>query len=219
MEGETSAVGPSRFESLRGIVDLDFPEYERPPTEPIDLIGCWLVAAEQHGVREPRALALATADAQGIASNRIVVIISVTDRGVVFATHRDSQKGREIAATGWACGLLYWRETGQQLVVSGPVHPLPDHESDTLWSSRPVPLHSMSSVSHQSAPLTDVASLRAAAAELEMLERPLPRPDSYIGYCLKPAVVEFWCAASDRLHRRLRYDLGPDGWRSSRLQP
>jgi pyridoxamine 5'-phosphate oxidase len=217
LEGARST--SSRFESLGGLVDLDFPEYDQPPTQPLDLVRRWLVEAVERGVREPRALALPTADARGIASNRIVVIISITDRGLVFASHSNSQKGREMAATGWASGLLYWRETGQQLILSGPVAPLPDKESDALWSSRPIPLHAMSSASHQSAPLIDVAALRAEAAELEILKRALPRPSSYVGYCLRPAVVEFWCAASDRLHRRLRYDLGPDGWQTSRLQP
>lgn len=209
----------SRFESLGGMVDLDFPEYHRPPARPIGLMRRWLEDAEQRGVREPKALALATANARGEASNRIVVIISVTDDGLIFATHRDSQKGRELAATGWASGLLYWRETGQQLIVSGPVTLLPEPESDALWTNRPIPLHAMSSVSRQSAPLTDEAALRGKAAELEMLRRALPRPDSYVGYRLRPSVVEFWCAASDRLHRRLRYDLGPEGWQTSRLQP
>ncbi|MGX1776776.1 phenazine biosynthesis FMN-dependent oxidase PhzG [Nocardia brasiliensis] len=209
----------SRFESLEGAVDLDFPEYDRPPAQPMGLASSWLAAAVDRGVREPRALALATADARGLASNRIVVIISITARGLVFASHSGSQKGHEMAATGWASGLLYWRETGQQLILSGPVAPLPEYESEALWSARPIPLHAMSSVSRQSAALTDVAALRAEAAELEQLNHALPRPISYVGYCLRPAVVEFWCAASDRLHRRLRYDLGPDGWRTSRLQP
>jgi pyridoxine/pyridoxamine 5'-phosphate oxidase len=216
-EGTTST--SSRFESLGGLVDLDFPEYDRPPARPMDLVRSWLHDAVERGVREPKALALATADVRGITSNRIVVIISITDRGLVFASHSDSQKGRDIAATGWASGLLYWRETGQQLILSGPVAPLPAHGSDALWSSRPIPLHAMSSVSRQSAPLTDVAALRTEAAELESSNRALPRPDSYVGFCLRPAVVEFWCAAADRLHRRLRYDLGADGWRTSRLQP
>ncbi len=217
LEGTSST--SSRFESLGGVVDLDFPEYDRPPTHPLDLVRSWLEEAVERGVREPRALALATADVRGIASNRIVVIISITDQGLVFASHSGSQKGREMAATGWASGLLYWRETGQQLILSGPVTPVPECESDALWEARPIPLHAMSSVSHQSAPLADVAALRAEAFELEMLNRALPRPDSFVGYCLRPAVVEFWCAASDRLHRRLRYDLGPDGWQTSRLQP
>jgi pyridoxine/pyridoxamine 5'-phosphate oxidase len=213
----------SRFESLRGAVDLDFPEYDRPPDEPLGLVRRWLKDATERGVREPTALALATADARGRASSRTVTIIAITDRGLVFASHRDSQKGRELAATGWASGLLYWRETGQQIIMSGPVVLLSDTESDALWADRPSPLHAMSTVTRQSAPLADVAAMRAAASDLEALGRPLPRPNFFVGYRLEPAAVELWCAASDRLHRRLRFDRDGDprrgGWRTTRLQP
>jgi dihydrophenazinedicarboxylate synthase len=212
-------VSASRFETLTGYVDLDFPEYDMPPPEPIGLVRRWLAEAAERGVREPRALALATADRRARASNRIVAVTAVTDRGLVFLSHSSSQKGRELAATGWASGVLYWRETGQQIVLSGPVEQLPDTESDALWSARPVPMHSMSAASRQSEPMRDVSVLRAEACRLEALGVPLPRPERFVGYRLEPAVVEFWCASSDRLHRRLRYDREHLGWRTSRLQP
>ncbi|MGV9881170.1 phenazine biosynthesis FMN-dependent oxidase PhzG [Streptomyces sp. NPDC003006] len=212
----------SQFESLTGEVDIDFPEYEHPPSDPMPLVRQWIVEATARGVREPRALALATADTRGRASNRIVAITDVSDRGLVFATHSTSQKGVELAATGWACGLLYWRETGQQLILSGPVSQLGDAESDALWFGRPIPMHSMSTVSRQSTPFEDMAAvsaLRAEAARLGAPGTPLPRPTAYVGYLLAPTVVEFWSADSQRLHRRLRYDRQGHGWRTSRLQP
>lgn len=209
----------SKFETLTGEVDLDFPEYHAPPHEPIELVRRWIAEAAERGVREPRALALATADTHGHPSNRIVAITAVTDCGLVFTSHSSSQKGRDLAATGWASGVLYWRETGQQLILSGPVAQLRDTESDALWSARPIPLHSMSTVSRQSEPLEDVAALRAEARRLEAVGAALARPDRFVGYLLKPAAVEFWCASSDRLHRRLRYDRHHSGWRTSWLQP
>ncbi|MEU6402553.1 phenazine biosynthesis FMN-dependent oxidase PhzG [Streptomyces sp. NPDC046985] len=209
----------SRFESLTGEVDLDFPEYDAPPAEPMDLVRRWVGEATAREVREPRALALATADSRGRASNRVVSVTDVTARGLVFTSHSTSQKGREIAATGWASGLLYWRETGQQLVLSGPVAPLSDADSDALWSGRPIPLHSMSAASRQSEPLPDAAALRAEADRLAAPGTPLPRPARFVGYLLAPVAVEFWCADADRLHRRLRYDRDDRGWRTSRLQP
>lgn len=209
----------SRFETLTGQVDLDFPEYDAPPPEPIGLVRSWLAEAAERGVREPRALALATADVHGRASSRIVAITAVTDRGLVFTSHSSSQKGRELAATGWASGVLYWRETGQQIIVSGPAARLSDAESDALWFARPAPLHSMSTVSRQSEPLEDAAALRAEARSLEVVGAPLPRPDRFVGYLLEPAAIEFWCSSSDRLHRRLRYDRDDRRWRTSRLQP
>ncbi|GAB2611354.1 phenazine biosynthesis FMN-dependent oxidase PhzG [Streptomyces capparidis] len=209
----------SRLESLSGEVDLDFPEYAAPPPEPMGLVQRWIEEATARGVREPRALALATADEHGRASTRMVAVLEVSPRGLVFTTHSTSQKGREMAATGWASGVLYWRETGQQLVLSGPVPRLTDEKADALWFARPAPLHAMSAASRQSEPLDDAEALRAHARDLGAAGTPLPRPARFAGYRLEPSVVEFWCAASDRLHRRLRYDRDGDGWRASRLQP
>ncbi|MFF4801494.1 phenazine biosynthesis FMN-dependent oxidase PhzG [Streptomyces sp. NPDC001351] len=209
----------SRFESLTGEVDLDFPEYDDPPAEPMGLVQEWIDEATARGVREPRALALATADSQGRASNRIVSISGINNRGLVFASHATSQKGREMAATGWASGLLYWRETGQQLILSGPVSQLSDADSDALWYGRPIPMHSMSAASRQSEPLRDAAALRAEADRLAAPGTALPRPARYRGYLLAPVAVEFWSADSDRLHRRLRYDRHHHGWSTSHLQP
>lgn len=212
-------MGTSKLESLTAEVGLDFPEYESPPTEPLGLVRQWMEQATALGVREPRALALATADEHGRASNRIVAVIEASDRGLLFASHSTSQKGRELSATGWASGVLYWRETGQQLILSGPVGQCTDAESDALWSGRPIPLHAMSAASRQSEPLPDVAALRAEARRLGVTGTALPRPARFVGYRLQPITVEFWCADADRLHRRLRYDRHDGKWRTSRLQP
>lgn len=209
----------SRFESLTGVIDPAFPEYEAPPGEPMGLSRRWIESAVKAGVREPLALALATADRRGRASSRMVAVVEVSDLGLVFTSHSTSRKGREIAETGWASGLLYWRETAQQLIMCGPVVTLPEAESDRLWNSRPVPLHAMSAASRQSEPLGDVAALRAEAERLAEGGTALPRPRRFTAYRLEPESVEFWSADPDRLHRRLRYDKTPEGWQATRLQP
>ncbi len=84
-------------ESLTGTIEAPFPEFEAPPANPMEVLRNWLERARRYGVREPRALALATVDGQGRPSTRIVVIAELGERGVVFATHADSQKGRELA--------------------------------------------------------------------------------------------------------------------------
>lgn len=211
--------GSARYETLTRSVDLEFPEYTAPPPEPMGLVRRWLAEAVEHGVREPRALALATADRLGRASNRIVMLAEVTDAGLVFSTHSSSRKGREMAATRWASGVLYWRETGQQIILSGPVGALPEAASDAMWAARPIPLHAMSSASRQSEPLDDVAELRERAERLEALGTALTRPSRFAGYLLAPAEVEFWSPDPHRLHRRLRYDRTGRRWRTSRLQP
>ncbi|GAA2268842.1 MULTISPECIES: phenazine biosynthesis FMN-dependent oxidase PhzG [Kitasatospora] len=212
----------TKSETLTGTVEIDFPQFHTPPAEPIGLLRAWLDEAVRHEVREPKALALATADAQGRSSSRIVVVNKVTDTGLVFVTHEGSRKGREIAENPWASGLLYWRETSQQIAVAGPVVRLPDSEADALWAARAVFTHAMTTASRQSEPLgglDEVDDLRARARELGERGQPLPRPASFTAYELRPEGIEFWANGTERLHERLRYDRDGDGWNVSRLQP
>ncbi|MGI5350461.1 phenazine biosynthesis FMN-dependent oxidase PhzG [Streptomyces sp. CA-250714] len=210
-----------RSETLTAAIDVTFPEYVSPPAEPLGLLRRWLESAEAHGVREPRALALATADAEGRASLRTVVLNRVTGNGIVIATHDGSRKGRELRANPWASGLLYWRETGQQISLSGPVRRLSDTESDALWAARPVFTHAMTVSSRQSEPLDDLAHVARLRARAETIgeQGPQPRPAAYIGLELVPDSVEFWANGTSRLHERLRYDRTAEGWTAVRLQP
>lgn len=210
-----------RSETLTGTIALPFPEYEEPPADPIGLLRRWLEGAEAVGVREPRALALATADTAGRPSTRIVAVSRITATGLVFATHHDSRKERELRANPWASGLLYWRETSRQISVGGRVRRLPDTTADALWSTRPVFTHAMTVASRQSAPLgglDEVAALRARAERLADAG-PQPRPSRYLALELVPEQLEFWADGTGRLHKRLRYERGPYGWRCCRLQP
>src|SRR5215218_7843639 len=84
----------NKLESVTGVLDLAFPEYDAPPPEPMPLVREWISSAVQGGVREPLALALATADRRGRASSRMVAITEVSSRGLLFTTHCTSQKGR-----------------------------------------------------------------------------------------------------------------------------
>ncbi|MFB8379063.1 phenazine biosynthesis FMN-dependent oxidase PhzG [Streptomyces rubiginosohelvolus] len=213
---------PSRSESLTADITVPFPAFEDPPAEPVALLRAWLTEAVRREVREPRALALATADADGRPSTRIVVAGEVTDRGLVFLTHRGSRKGHELAVNPWASGVLYWRETSQQISVSGPVTPLSDEAVEALWRARPVFTHAMTTASRQSEPLDgpeDVAALRARALELAREGRALPCPPTFAAYELRFDRVEFWADGRDRLHERLQYEREGGQWRVVRLQP
>jgi pyridoxamine 5'-phosphate oxidase len=212
-------VNDTQTAATAGADGLVPPEFTEPPTDPIGLLHGWFDAAVRRGVSEPGVLALATADAAGHSSNRMVQTIRITDRGLVFSSHTGSRKGRDLEARGWASGVLYWRETKQQIVLTGPVERLPDTESDALWAARPRATHPMSVASRQSAPLEDEAALRAEAGRLADSGEPLPRPAAWVGYELVPSTVEFWQASPDRLHRRLRYRRVYGGWSTARLQP
>ena len=192
--------------------------FDNPPKNPIPALCAWFDRAKRE-VREPGAMALATADLNCFASNRIVQLLEIRQGLLIFTTHAQSRKGREIAATGWASGVLYWRETQQQIVISGPVAPLSANESDLLWAKRPTETNAMSLASHQSAILEDEEQLRARAQNWVRLGIPLARPEGWLAYGLMPRFLEFWQFSADRLHRRLCYEAHPESWTHSRLQP
>lgn len=195
------------------------PEFGSPPPEPLALLKDWFKLAVAQGVREPGAVALATVDEDGRPSSRMIQTLEITDRGLVFTSHTGSQKGRDIAATGRGSGVLYWRETNQQITLAGMVEQLPDQISDRLWADRPSAALPMSIVTRQSEPLVDADALLAEANRLAEVGEPLPRPRYFVGYLLVPSTVEFWQSSPDRLYRRLRYDRAGSGWNTVRLQP
>jgi dihydrophenazinedicarboxylate synthase len=186
---------------------------------PIALAQQWFTDAREDGVSEPGVLSLATVSAEGRPSNRVVQTIRLTDHGLVFASYTTSPKGRDLAATGWASGVWYWRETKRQVILTGRVEQLPDAESEELWWARPASAHPMSVASSQSAPLRDEDALRTRVRELAAAEEPLPRPEAWVGYRLVPSTVEFWADGPDRLYWRMRYERNGGGWTHTRLQP
>jgi pyridoxamine 5'-phosphate oxidase len=190
-----------------------------PPADPMGAIRAWFDEARELGVPECGAMALATADAQGRSSARMVHVIEVRPDALIFTTHRHSQKGREIDETHWSSGVLYWRETKQQITVAGPTRLVSAEVSDALWGRRPLTTNAMSFVSRQSAVLDDEAALRDEANALLAASLGLPRPDGWVGYAIYPENIEFWHAAADRLHQRLRYDRAGQAWQWRRLQP
>jgi pyridoxamine-phosphate oxidase len=162
---------------------------------------------------------LATSDADGQPSGRVVLAKDIDERGVVFTSHTGSRKGREIARTGRASCVFHWRETNQQVVVSGRVRQLPAAESDALFAERPRAARATTVVSEQSRPLADEAALREEAVRLTDGAMPLHRPAGWGGYVVLPDRIEFWHGRSDRLHRRLEYRLEDGRWYAGRLQP
>jgi len=205
------------IETLSGDRTLELPEFDDPPADPLPLLERWLRLADERGGREPRALALATADAEGRPSSRILLLKQVTP-ALVFAGSYESRKGQELAANPRAAGTLYWRETLQQMTVEGPVRKLTEQESDAIFGERPPDAQATTVASSQGAPLEDPEALLQAADSLAGADS-LRRPARWGGWRLDPDLVEFWHGSPDRLHRRLLYVKGERGWEHQRLQP
>lgn len=204
-------------ETLSGDPTLELPEFDSPPTDPLPLLERWLRTADERGVREPRALALATADGEGRPSVRTLLVKQLSPT-LVFAGGYESRKGRDLAVNPRAAGTLYWRETLQQITIEGPVSRLSEEESDALFAERPAAGQATTVASEQGAALGDPEALRRRADELSG-EESLQRPASWGGFRLDPDLIEFWHGSPTRLHRRLLYIKDEGGWRHQRLQP
>jgi pyridoxamine 5'-phosphate oxidase len=182
----------------------------------------WLDEADAAGLLQPRAMALATASPDGEPSVRMLLLRGFDERGFVFFTSRESQKGDELAANPRAALCFYWDRLERQLRAQGPVEPLSEVESAAYFATRPRGSRLAAWASPQSRVVPDRAWLDARFAETA--ERfptdDVPLPAFWGGYRLRPDLVELWQNRPDRLHDRLRYRRSADGsWLLERLGP
>jgi pyridoxamine 5'-phosphate oxidase len=182
----------------------------------------WFNTAETAGVPEPNAMTISTATRHGSVSARIVLLKGVDERGFVFYTNYESQKGRELAENPRAALTFYWPGLARQVRVTGTVERVSREESRDYFESRPLLSQIGALASRQSTVLPGRAILEAEfdrlQAEYAVVGPPLP--DDWGGYRVIPAVIEFWQGRPSRLHDRLRYTREPDGaWRIERLSP
>ena len=204
-----------------------------PPEDPVRTAAQWLGEAEALGRRNANAMALASVDANGQPSARMVLLKELAPLGyAVFYTNYGSRKGAELLSTGRAAAVLYWHELGRQVRFEGPVVRSPDAESDAYFASRPLPSQVNAWSSEQSRPLPDPGALEERAAKVAATKpagQGLPRPDFWGGFRLWLAAVELWVEGRDRFHERVRYERRLDArdaytyetgrWNRQRLQP
>lgn len=188
--------------------------------DPIVQFEAWFAEAKG-AVRQPEAITLATADAHGVPSARMVLLKGWDERGFVFFTNYESRKGAELAANPHAALVAYWDQLNRQVRAEGSVERVSEDESDRYFATRPRASQLAAYASHQSAPLADRAELERAVrdVETEYLGRAVPRPAHWGGYRLSPQVIEFWQHRESRLHDRFAYTRVEARWRLERLAP
>ena len=167
------------------------------------------------------AVALATADASGAPSVRMVLLKSADSSGFVFFSNYGSRKGRELAQNPRAALCFYWPSIGIQVRVEGTVERVAAEESDAYFATRPRESQLGAWASAQSTPLESPAALRASFDRVsKQLEgQAVARPGHWGGYRLRPARIEFWTAGDFRLHDRVVHTKEGEGWRVERLFP
>ena len=189
--------------------------------DPMTEVVRWVDEARAADVRDWDAMVVATADAAGVPSARVVLLRGLDQHGFRFYTSYQSRKGAELTANARAAIVLHWREQGRQIRAVGTVTRLAPDESSAYWRSRPRASQLSAWASRQSEP---VAGREALEQEVERLatrfrDDDVPLPPFWGGYLVTPDEVELWQHRDDRLHDRIAYRREGQAWRRTRLQP
>ena len=190
--------------------------------DPFVIAQSWLAAAEGTEINDPNAIALATADADGLPNVRMVLLKDITSDAFIFYTNYDGKKGQEIAASGKAAFVWHAKSLARQIRVRGTVARVDAATSDAYYASRSLQSRLGAWASQQSRPLQSRASLMADVAKVTAMRGPNPpRPAHWGGFAITPLEIEFWADGAFRLHDRFQWIRGnvKESWTILRLYP
>ncbi len=169
----------------------------------------------------PTAMTLATSTFEGKPSARVVLLERIDEAGIYFFTNYESKKGKQLLQHPQAAAVLFWPQLERQVRIEGFVQRADDELNDEYFTNQ--------SVDHQinawSFPQSQVVSSRKYLEMLvndnkeDFLDREIPRPTNWGGYCLSPQLVEFWQGRPNHMHDRLQYTLFNGEWQIERLAP
>ena len=189
--------------------------------DPFSLFEIWFALARESEPNDPNAVALATANADGRPSVRMVLLKGHDPRGFVFYTNLDSRKGAELQANPWAALLFHWKSLRRQVRIEGPVSPVTEAEADAYFATRSRDSQIGAWASDQSRPLDSRATFEARyeAVRARFEGRDVPRPPRWSGFRVAPEAIEFWTDRAHRLHERRLFTRAGQGWSERLLYP
>jgi len=187
------------------------------------LFGAWMTEATASEPRDPTAMTLATVDADGLPNARMVLLKGVDERGFVFYTNVESQKGRELDAHPKAALVFHWKSLNRQVRLRGDIERVTEAEADAYFATRPKQAQIGAWASKQSSPLESRLAFEKAVAlyAAKYALGTVPRPPYWTGYRLLPLRIEFWHDRPFRLHDRIEFvraNLNAP-WSKTRLYP
>lgn len=211
------------IEDLRKSYHLGSLDIKDLTTEPLDMFRRWWHEAIEAEIDEANAMTLATVNHQGQPSARIVLLKGLHQEGFEFFTNYESQKAKDMEVNGQVALLFFWKELERQVRIEGLVEKVTKERSEQYFQSRPrgSQIGAWSSPQTQVIPDRSVIENNLRATEEKYAEvDPLPLPEHWGGYLVRPRQYEFWQGRPDRLHDRFRYTQQRGGlWTVDRLAP
>ena len=191
--------------------------------DPFELFEKWFEEAKKKEINDPNALALGTANKDGIPSVRMVLLKDFNKKGFVFYTNLKSQKGNEIKKNPYATMCFHWKSLLRQIRIVGKLDQVDDKTADDYYNTRAYDSRIGAWASKQSSILKSrdelLNNLKKYKNKFNDKDN-VPRPDYWSGWCLKPSSIEFWLDGDNRIHERLKYTKNFKGqWTKSLLSP
>ena len=190
---------------------------------PFELFQKWFEEAKKKEINDPNALALGTANKEGIPSVRMVLLKGHSEKGFVFYTNLNSQKGNEIKENPNATMCFHWKSLLRQIRIVGELNNVPDKDADAYYNSRSYGSRIGAWASKQSTILKDRDELYKSINNFKKKfpdEKKVPRPPNWSGWNLSPKEIEFWLDGDNRIHQRLKYIKSKSGnWEKILLSP
>ena len=191
--------------------------------DPFKLFEKWFEEAKTKEINDPNALALGTANKEGIPSVRMVLLKGFDKNGFVFYTNLNSQKGNEIKKNPNATMCFHWKSLLRQIRITGTLKQVDDKVADDYYSSRAYESRIGAWASKQSSVLKSRKELLDNLESFKKKyndEKNVPRPNHWSGWNLKPLSIEFWLDGDNRIHERLKYTFNEKNfWTKSLLSP
>jgi pyridoxamine 5'-phosphate oxidase len=189
--------------------------------DPFAIFDAWFAEAKTAEINDPEAMALATVDAEGRPSIRMVLLKGHGPAGFAFYTNLDSRKGDELAANPNAALLFHWKSLRRQVRIEGRVEPVAEAEADAYFATRGRDSQIGAWASDQSRPLPGRADFEARCDEVRARfeGQDVPRPARWGGFRLVPDRIEFWSDRPHRMHERRLFTRDGDGWSEGLLYP
>ncbi|OUV60081.1 MAG: pyridoxamine 5'-phosphate oxidase [Candidatus Pelagibacter sp. TMED128] len=189
---------------------------------PIDLFKKWFSEAEKNEINDPNAFAVGTADKNNQPNVRMVLLKGLSEKGFVFYTNFNSQKGKELKSNPKASMCFHWKSLRRQVRILGKVEEVSREESDKYYNSRPFKNKIGAWASSQSELLDKRETFLNKVKEFEIKfknQDSVPRPPNWSGWRVIPNEIEFWLDGEGRIHERLVYLRQNNKWTKKLLYP
>ena len=191
--------------------------------DPFQLFERWFAEAKSKEINDPNALALGTANKEGIPSVRMVLLKGFDQNGFIFYTNLNSQKGKELKENPNASMCFHWKSLLRQIRIVGTLQLVDNKTADDYYNTRAYESRIGAWASKQSSILKNRDELLKTLDDFKKKYNDInnvPRPDYWSGWNLKPTSIEFWLDGDNRIHERLKYILKNDNtWVKNILSP